>query len=231
MNKLFEINVVFQELPKLLSRLHITLIIVVLAVLIGLVLGIILAFIRLYKIPILNQLAIFYISFVRGTPILVQMFVVFYGLPMVLMLINIDINRWDKIYFVIVSYGFNTAAFMGEIFRASISGVPVGQSEAGYSVGLTKIQTFKRIIAPQALVSALPPLGVTIVNLLQDTSLAYTLGIIDVMGEIQAIASNTHRSIEGYVGAGIIFLVLATVLEKIFNLAEKKLTIANILVK
>lgn len=227
MGQLFEINVVFQELPKLLSRLHITLLIVISAVLIGIVLGIILALFRLYKIPVLNQFAIVYISFIRGTPILVQMFVVYYALPMLLDLIGIDINRWDKIYFVIISYGFNAGAFMGEIFRAAISGVPVGQAEAAYSVGLTRLQAFCHIIIPQAVVSALPPFGMTIIGLLQDTSLAYTLGIIDVMGEIQAIASDTHRSIEGYVAAGIIFLVLAALLEKAFSMLENKLQIKS----
>ncbi len=112
MGKLFDVNAMFQYFPKILVHLNVTLIIVAFSVVIGMVLGIILAVFRLYNIPVLNQISIFYISFVRGTPIIVQLFIVFYGLPMLLNLINIDINRWDKLYFVIVTYGLNSAAFL-----------------------------------------------------------------------------------------------------------------------
>src|SRR5689334_502441 len=105
MGKLFDINSVFDYFPKILAHLNITLIIVITSVIIGTILGVILAIFRLYKIPILNQLSILYISFIRGTPIIVQMFLVFYGLPMLLNVVGININRWDKLYFVIVTYG------------------------------------------------------------------------------------------------------------------------------
>jgi len=225
MGKLFDINAMFQYFPKILAHLNVTLLIVGFSVVIGALLGIILAVVRLYKIPVLNQISIFYISFIRGTPIIVQMFIVFYGLPILLNLIDIDINRWDKLYFVIVTYGLNSAAFLAEIFRAAISSVPIGQTEAGHSVGLTSFQTFTRIIVPQSIITALPSLGTTLIGLLQDTSIAFTLGIIDVMGEVQAIAANTRRTMEGYVDAAIIFLVLATLLEKAFSSIEKRLLI------
>lgn len=225
MGKLFDINAVFDYFPKILAHLNITLIIVIASVIIGTILGVILAIFRLYKVPILNQFAILYISFIRGTPIIVQMFLVFYGLPMLLNGIGIDINRWDKLYFVIVTYGLNAAAFLAEIFRASISSVPIGQTEAAYSVGLTTIQAFYRVVAPQAIITALPSVGTTLVGLLQDTSIAFTLGILDVMGEVQAIGANTRRTMEGYVDAAIIFLVLAVILEKSFSMVEKKLFI------
>lgn len=225
MGKLFDVNAMFQYFPKILGHLNVTLLIVGLSVVIGALLGIVLAVVRLYKIPVLNQISILYISFIRGTPIIVQMFIVFYGLPILLNLIDIDINRWDKLYFVIVTYGLNSAAFLAEIFRSSISSVPIGQTEAGHSVGLTSFQTFTRIIVPQSVITALPSLGTTLIGLLQDTSIAFTLGIIDVMGEVQAIAANTRRTMEGYVDAAIIFLVLATLLEKAFSYIEKRLLI------
>lgn len=228
MENYFNISLVFKYLPQLLSRLHITLLIVLSATVIGLFIGVILALFRLYKIPVLNQIAIVYISFMRGTPILVQMFIVYYGLPMLLMKIGININRWDKLYFVIITYGLNAAAFNAEMIRAAIISIPEGQFEAAYSIGMTKLQAFSRIIAPQSVIIILPTLGITLVGLLQDTSVAFTLGIIDVMGKVNAIAANTYRSLEGYVSAGIIFFVLSILLEQIFSRVEKKLHIQKI---
>ena len=228
MENYFNISLVFKYLPQLLSRLHITLLIVLSATVIGLFLGVILALFRLYRIPVLNQIAIVYISFMRGTPILVQMFIVYYGLPMLLMKIGININRWDKLYFVIITYGLNAAAFNAEMIRAAIISIPEGQAEAAYSIGMTKLQAFSRIIAPQSVIIILPTLGIALIGLLQDTSLAFTLGILDVMGKVNAIAANTYRSLEGYVSAAIIFFVLSILLEQIFSRVEKKLHIQKI---
>ncbi|WP_160692739.1 amino acid ABC transporter permease [Clostridium sp. C2-6-12] len=228
MENYFNINLIFQYLPQLLSRLHITLLIVLTATVIGLVFGIILALFRVYKVPVLNQISIVYISFMRGTPILVQMFIVYYGLPLLLMKIGININRWDKLYFVIITYGLNAAAFKAEMIRAAIVNIPIGQVEAAYSVGMTKLQAFTRIIAPQSVIIILPTLGITLVGLLQDTSLAFTLGIIDVMGKVNAIAANTYRSLEGYISAAIIFFILSILLEQLFSRLEKKLHIQKI---
>jgi L-cystine transport system permease protein len=221
--KMYDFKLVPEYLPLILSRLHITLLLVIFATVIGFILGLIIALFRIYRIPVLNQIAIIFISFVRGTPIIVQMFIVFYGFPFLLMKVaGININRWDKMNFVIVTYGLNSAAFMAEIIRASIISVAVGQSEAAYSVGLTRLQTFFRIVAPQAVQIALPSFGTSLVGLLQDTSLAYSLGIIDVMGKVQSIGSRTYHLLEGYIGAAIIFIVLSTLIEKGSSLIEKK---------
>lgn len=228
MESYFNIELVFKDLPQLLSRLHVTLLIVLGATIIGLFFGAILALFRVYKVPILNHITIIYISFIRGTPILVQMFIVFYGLPMLLMLVGININRWDKLYFVIVTYGLNAAAFNAEIIRAAITSIPEGQAEAAYSVGMTKLQTFLRIIAPQSIIIILPTFGIGLIGLFQDTSLAFTLGIIDVMGKVNTIAASTYRSLEGYVSAALIFLVLSILLEQLFSLIDKKLQIQKI---
>ncbi len=220
LNGLFDPATVFIYLPRLLIKLPVTLLIVVTATVIGAAGGMLLALIRLFRTPVLNQAAIIYISFMRGTPIVVQLFLVFYGVPLLLAFIGIDINRWDKLFFVILAYTLNTAAFKAEVFRAALQSVPAGQTEAAYSVGLTRLQCFRRIIAPQALLIALPSIGTGLAALLQDTSLAYTLGIIDVMGQVHAIASGTNRMLEGYVGAAIIFLTLSVGLEKGFGRIE-----------
>ncbi|MBN7772231.1 amino acid ABC transporter permease [Clostridium aminobutyricum] len=224
MGDYFDFKLIFDYLPELLSRLHITLILLITATIIGMSLGAVIALLRLYKIPVLNQISVVFISFMRGTPILVQMFIVYYGLPRVLLLIGLDINRWDKFIFVILTYGFNMAAFVAEIIRGAIISVPIGQTEAAYSAGLTRLQAFRRIVAPQALLSALPSLSVNVVYLLQDTSIAFSLGIIDVMGQAKVIGARTYHTLESYTGAAVIFLVLCIILEKGCSKMEKKLT-------
>ncbi|HBF40069.1 MAG TPA: amino acid ABC transporter permease [Firmicutes bacterium] len=223
MGKLFDIQLVFEYFPKLLSRLHITLSIVFAATVLGVILGTVLALFRLAKTPILNQVAVVYISFMRGTPIIVQMFIVYYGLPLLLLMIHLDINHWDKLIFIIITYGLNMAAFMAEIIRASIIGVSIGQTEAAYSVGMSRLQAFRRIVAPQALLIALPSLGMNMMGLLQNTSIAFSLGIIDVIGKARVIGASTYHTLEGYVGAAVIFLALCILMEYGFTHIEKKL--------
>lgn len=222
MGQLFDARLIWEYFPKILSRLHITLGIVLLATLIGFLLGTILALFRLYKVPVLNQLTLLFVSFNRGTPVIVQLFIVFYGLPILLLLVGVDINRWDKLNFVIIAYGLNAAAFMSEIIRAAIMSVSVGQTEAAYSVGMTRYQAFIRIVAPQSVVIALPSLGTNMVGLLQDTSIAFSLGIVDVIGKVRAIGANTYHTMEGYIGASIIFIILSIMLEKLFSFIEKR---------
>lgn len=223
MENIFLWSLFVDSFPKLLSRLHITLYIVVVALLFGMLLGTYIAVVRLYKVPILAQLATAYVSFIRGIPILVLLYIVYIGLPLVVGLFGININRWDTLIFVMLTYIVNTSAFLSEIIRSAVAGVDVGQTEAAYSVGMTRWQTFRRIVAPQAMQIAMPALGNTIVSLLKDTSLAYTLGVIDLVGVIKAISANTYRSLEAYAAAAIIFFLLSSLLEQLFQWVQKKL--------
>lgn len=226
MENIFSFPLFIDCFPQLLSKLHVTLSIVFIAILFGFLLGTGLAVVRLHKIPILSQVAVLYISFVRGVPILVLLYVVYIGLPLVVSAVwKVNINRWDALFFVMLAYIINTSAFLSEIIRSAVSGVDIGQTEAAYSVGLTRWQTFRRIIAPQAIQIALPALANTVVSLLKDTSLAFTLGVIDLIGVIKAIASNTYRSLEAYTAAAIIFFILSSLLEQGFKWGEKRLGI------
>jgi L-cystine transport system permease protein len=224
---IFLVSLFIDSFPKLLSRLHITVYIVVVALLFGMLLGTYIAVVRLYKVPILSSLATAYVSFVRGIPILVLLYIVYIGLPLVVGFFSVNINRWDTMIFVMIAYVVNTSAFLSEIIRSAVAGVDLGQVEAAYSVGMTRWQTFRRIVAPQAIQIGIPALGNTIVSLLKDTSLAYTLGVIDVIGVIKAITSNTYRSLEAYAAAAIIFFVLSFMLEQVFKLIERKLGVKS----
>jgi L-cystine transport system permease protein len=210
--------------PKILSRFPVSLYIVVVSTAIALLMGTILALVRIRRIPVLRQLAALYVSFIRGTPILIQLFLVYYGVPLfTTALFGSDITRnWSKLAFVFIAYGFNEAGFLSENIRAAILSVPHGQTEAGYTVGLTNAQTFFRIVFPQAFRVLLPGLSAMVVGMLPATALAYMLGVLDMMGMIATISFTSYHSLEGYIDAAIIFVVASIILEKTFKALIKK---------
>lgn len=211
-------------LPKILSALPVTLKIVCAATVAGAALGLSIALVRIEKIPVAAQLCRVYVSFIRGTPIIIQMFLVYYALPFLLLHAGIDITRADKIWFVYITYGINSGAYFSEIFRPAILAVPKSQWDAGAASGLTKAQIYRRIVLPQSVVIAVPSLGVMMTGLLQDTSLAFALGVLDVIGRVRALGALTSRVLEGYVTAACIFVALSIALEKLFGFIEQRTT-------
>ncbi|MCM1243246.1 MAG: amino acid ABC transporter permease [Roseburia sp.] len=201
-----------------------TLLIVLISVLIGIVIGIMTAFVRINRIPVLYQISGVYISFIRGTPQIVQLFLVYYGLPVLLDgLFGVDLNRLDAIYFVLIAYGLNEGAFLSEMFRGGLSAIPAGQYEAGYAAGLTRIQTFFRIIIPQAVRIVLPGFAVDLIMLFQNTSLASSIGVRDLMGRAGLMATVTKHTIENYFCAALIFVVISILLEFLFHTLSRKM--------
>lgn len=145
----FDFSYVLSFLPKLLSTLGVTLLIVAGSLLVGIVVGFLVALPRLYRIPVLNAFAKVYLSFFRGTPILIQLFLFYYGLPEILKLVHIDMSRAPVMVFVILTYGLHTGAFMSEMIRASVTAVDRGQVEAAYAMGMKRHQAFLRIVLPR----------------------------------------------------------------------------------
>jgi L-cystine transport system permease protein len=222
----FSFRRVLEYFPQLVSHLPATLLIAVMSIVAGLVIGTLIAVVRLFRIPVLYQLAGVYISFIRGVPINIQLFIVFYGFPMLLsplfMPLGVNLNAVSPIIFVIITYALSSAAFLSVLISGSILGVERGQTEAALSVGMTRPQLFRRVIMPQAYHIALPELGNNIIMTLKDTSLAFTVGVLDMVGIITAIAARTKHSLEGYVGAAVIYFVICFLLEKAFARIEKK---------
>jgi L-cystine transport system permease protein len=215
---------IIEYIPIVLKALPVTLSIVAVSALLGIALGFILALIRIEKIPVLNQLAIVIISFFRGTPVLAQMFVVYFGLPPLFKLFGIDITDWEKILYLYITFGLNTAAFLAEVFRTSIIAVPKVQGDAATSIGLTGLQAYIRIIIPQSIVIAIPMLGTTIVSLLQESALAFTFGVLDPIGKINSLGRTMGHTLEGYISTAIVFIILAIIIENVFGALEKKTT-------
>jgi L-cystine transport system permease protein len=223
MGKAFDIELIFTSIPQLLSYLHITIWILIASLVIGSTLGLFIALPRIYKVPVLSQIAAVYISFMRGTPILIQLFLVFYGIPALLQLIHIDVSRMAPLVFVIITYSLSTAASFSEMMRGAINSVDKGQTEAAYSIGMSGKQTFTRIVLPQALVVAFPNFGNLVIGSLKDTSLAFTIGVMDMMGRGDTIIAATAHAVEVYIALAIIYYFVAIILEKFFVESEQKL--------
>lgn len=209
--------------PKVLEYLPDTLMMVAYALAIGIVLGLLLAYVRMFRVPVLNQIAIVFISFIRGTPEIVQLFIVYYGTPiLVAALTGVNLDDVPAFYFAVIGLGLNQAGFMAELFRGAFEAVPAGQFEAGYAAGLTWWQTFRRVVVPQAIRAVIPGLGIMTVGLFQTTVLASALGVMDVLGRAIAIGNATSHSLEPYAAAAIIFIVVSLALEWFFRFLDAR---------
>ena len=177
--------------------------------LISFVLGILLAFFtaiaRISGIRSLNMMAKFYVWIFRGTPLLVQIFILFYGLPSV----GITLNPFPA---AVIGFTLNVGAYSSEIFRAAIGSIAKGQWEAAFSIGMTKAQAMRRIILPQAVRVSLPPLGNSFISLVKDTSLAATITVTEMFQKGQQIAAVTYEPLWLYIEVAFIYLLFSTVL-------------------
>lgn len=224
MSGILDLGAILEFIPNLLKALPLTLEIVVLSLVFGALLGLLLAAAKLSSSRVLRGVATVYISFIRGTPELVQLFLVFYGLPQLLMAMGVDINHWDKVVFAIITFSLNGAAYMSENLRAAYLSVDKGQTEAALSIGMTPLQSFRRIKFPQAFAVALPNLANTSISLLKETSLAFTIGVYDIMGRAQMISirDNGFKQLELFIAVSIIYWVMCYGIEKLVAYLEKR---------
>ncbi|MFC0215933.1 amino acid ABC transporter permease [Paenibacillus chartarius] len=219
MGKAFDFSLIWVYLPKLLGFLHVTLFIVAASVILGIILGLIAALPRLYRIPILNRIVVVYISFTRGTPILIQLFLVYYGVPELLKLVDVDVTDVQPLIFVVITYALHFAAYFSEIVRAAVNAVDRGQAEAGYSVGMSSADVLRRIVLPQAAKVAFPNVANLTISTLKDTSLAYTVGVMDVVGRAEMLGTS-HHYLEIWIALSIIYYGIVLILEYGYRLAE-----------
>ena len=200
--------------PQVLEGLKVTMEIFLLTLILSIPLGVLVALGRLSKIKIINKLTGFYVLIMRGTPLLLQIVFIFFGLPN----LNIVIDRFPA---AIIAFTLDYAAYFGEIFRAGISSVDIGQNEASQVLGLSKKDTFFRIILPQAFKTILPPIANEIVTLVKDTALVYVIGIDELL-RVGKIACNRDSSLLPLLIIGIVYLILIGIFTKIFDKIEKK---------
>jgi His/Glu/Gln/Arg/opine family amino acid ABC transporter permease subunit len=209
MGTYFDAGYMIKSLPILLSYIHITLGLTLAAVAGGFAIGGIVAVICLNRVAILSGLSRVYISFIRGTPFLVQLFLFYFGLPELLVQIGFSgAKNVSGIIYVALVFCVHVGAYSAEILRGAILAVPKGQMEAALACGMTAAQSYIRIIFPQAIRIAAAPLGNMIVSSLKDTSLVFNVGIIDMMRRADLMGANSQRNLELYLDAAIIYVAL-----------------------
>ncbi|KQO04677.1 amino acid ABC transporter permease [Paenibacillus sp. Leaf72] len=223
MGNTFDWQSVVKYLLILIHYLPVSLMILVLSLILGSVVGALLAAPRLYKWPIVNGWSGACISFFRGTPIIIQLILIFYGLPELLKPLGVDLSRVSPAVFVVLTFGLNTGASLAEIYRLAVDSVDRGQSEAAASVGMTGWSTFFRIVFPQAFRIAMPHLSNVVVASLKDTSLAFSVGVMDMMGRGEAIGLVSYRLLEVYISLAIIYYIICLTLQYVFARIEHKM--------
>ena len=205
-------------LQILIPGLLVTIPLTILSFVFGLIIAIGTAMVQIANISILKQLARFYIWIVRGTPLLVQLYVIFYGLPS----LGVVLDAFPS---AVLVFSVNTGAYAAETIRPSIESVPKGQMEAGYTVGMSFSQIMRRIILPQAIRVAFPPLSNTLISLVKDTSLAANITVLEMFMTTQQIAARTYEPFALYCEVGLIYLLFSTILTKLQTYGEKKLAV------
>ena len=200
----------------LIPGLTVTIPLTVISFALAMVIAIVVALIQFAKVRVLKDIARFYVWVIRGTPLLVQLFVVFYGLPNVGILI-------DPFPAAVLVFAINEGAYCAETIRAGLEAVPYGQMEAGECVGMSYMQIMRRILLPQALRISFPTLANSIISMIKDTSLAANITVTEMFMATQRIVARTYEPLALYIEVGIIYLIFCTVLTRLQRYGEKKL--------
>ncbi|HZH58949.1 MAG TPA: amino acid ABC transporter permease [Metabacillus sp.] len=203
-------------LPMIMGAIQYTIPLTLISFTGGIILALITAMMRISKSRVLQLPAAVYVSAIRGTPLLVQLFIIFYGLP------NIGVNL-DPFISAIIAFVLNVGAYGSEIIRASILSIPKGQWEAAYTIGMTRWQALYRIILPQAARVSVPPLSNSFISLVKDTSLASLVLVAELFRKAQEIAARTYDFLLLYVEAALIYWVICFLLSLVQMIIEKRL--------
>lgn len=198
------------------SGVKVTIPLTILAFALSMVIAIFLAIAQVANIKVLKQISQIYIWIFRGTPVIVQLFIIFFGLPYV----GITLDAFPA---AVIGFGLNMAAYNAESVRAAIESVPRGQTEAAYLIGLSYGQTMRRVVLPQAFRVAFPSLWNNFISLVKDTSLAASITVVELFTKAQQIAARTYEPLALYLEAAFIYLIICTVLTLVQRVIEKKL--------
>ncbi|RJX37569.1 amino acid ABC transporter permease [Paenibacillus pinisoli] len=217
----------------LLSAIPTTLMITAVAMGCGTMIGTSVALIRIYRVPVLHGLAAAYVTFIRGTPMLTHLLLIYFGLPYLIDGLAIQLG-WSfrsvsipMIGFAYISFSITAGAYLSEVIRSGLLAVNKGQLEAAYSIGMTTRQAMKRIVFPQAFAILLPSLSNSTINMLHGTTLAFTVSVVDINAKSQIIASSNWKFFEAYIAAAIIYWGLTILIERITAVIEKRINLYN----
>lgn len=199
------------------AGLQVTIPLTILGFSLAMVIAVVIAMIQYARVPVLRQISRIYIWIVRGTPLIVQLYLAFFGLPQ----LGITLKAFPC---AVLVFGMNEGAYCAETMRGALEAVPTGQIEAGYCVGMSYLQTMRRIVLPQAFRTAFPPLSNSLISMLKDTALAATITVADMFMASQRVVGRTYESLALYCEVALCYLIFSTVLTGFQYLGEKKLS-------
>ena len=215
-------NSFFENLFKgILSGLKVTILLSVISMVIALILGIIIAVVRYLKISILSEILAIYVSFFRGTPLLVQLFLLYFGLPQIFTIFK-GVNGFTA---TLIALALNASAYISEVLRGSFNAVDKGQMEAALSIGMTNMQAIRRIILPQVMRISIPAIGNIYIDIVKGSSLAFTIGVAEMLAKAQMVASINYKFFESYIGVAIVYWILIEMFNYIQRSVERRLSV------
>lgn len=213
---LINFGLIIRSLPSLVDGAKLSLLVSLVAVAIGISLGIIVASARLSTLWIFRALSGVYVAFLRGTPMIVQIFIVHFGLTEIGLTLPALASG-------IIALSLNSGAYMGEVFRGGIQSIDLGQTQAGLSVGLTKFQVFRHIVFPQAFRRVIPSMGNEMITLTKDSSLVSFIAITELTYKATLIASRTYEYFTMYIGIAIVYFAITYTLSLLLGILERRL--------
>ncbi|MCH4886721.1 amino acid ABC transporter permease [Acidaminobacter sp. JC074] len=216
----FDFLYLLRVLPVILQALPITISIGTISMVFGLVLGLLITFLRRSNHVIVVKSAEVYVSYFRGTPLMVQLFIFFFGLPQLFPVLS----QIDAYFAAIIVLSINASAYISEVMKSSIDAVDYGQYEAALSVGMSNMQAMERIILPQAFKIAVLPLGNTFISLIQGTAVTFMIGLKDIMGVAKVSSAASYRFFEAFLAVGFIYWILTLIITKLINILAFKLS-------
>ena len=217
MGKIFDFKFMIEIIPSILKGVPYTIGIAVVSFVIGIGIGLAGALFKIYKVPVMNKITGIYVSFIRGTPLVVLIKLINYKFGT-----HIDISWIPAVVFMFIAYSLNAGAYLTESIRAAIEAIDKGQLEAAQSVGMTMPQAMIRIVLPQAAKISLPVFANFFIGLLKDTSLAFTAAVPEIMGQAKIQAGRASRFFESYIDAALIYWIICIILERILAIIEKR---------
>lgn len=229
--KLFSWRAVFDAIPRILERMPMTLGLTFAGALFGLVLALVFAIVKIKRVKFLYPIQAVFVSFLRGTPVLVQLMLTYYGIPLFLKSLNqrygleVNINDIPAVVFAVTAFAFNEAAYTSETLRAAILSVNPGEIEAARSLGMTEAQVYRRVIIPNAAVVATPTLINTLIGLTKGTSLAFNAGIVEMFAQAQILGGSDYRYFERFISVAIIYWGISIIFENLGRFIEHKMAI------
>ena len=218
-------DILLRAFPYVIQALGITVYVLVMSAVLGIILGMLYTVGKLSKNKVINGVCGVLVSFFRGVPMPALLFLIFFGIPELMTPLGVDANSWPAEVFAIISFTLNASAFFEEIFRGAYLSIEKGQIEAGQSIGMNRFQIFYRIILPQAAVIAIPNLSNMIIELLKNTALAFSVGVVDMMGRADQFSAANYGVGQAwiYLATGIIYWVLTIIIDVVFRLMNRKL--------